>query len=189
MSDAIETPAKGEPMKAGWGASVANAVNRLVVAAPSRSLAREGAGGFGFEPLPANLRDRKGSSQPADKSCFRISRSTDEDGNKVVKIVDNYYNVGGITHIEPDADITELIPVPEEDDDQEDGEEPVETVIYFRISQSSASFGACEPTALEDLQKNAAYYILPLYLLSGQSVKVDLRTAPHVQMFEGDLDS
>lgn len=62
MNDQIEIPAKGQPMKAGWGASVANAVNRLTVSAPANMLVRDGAGGFGFAALPTNMRDRRGSS-------------------------------------------------------------------------------------------------------------------------------
>lgn len=57
-------------MKASWAAAVAERVNALCAMAPAGMLARDGAGGMGAQPLPANLRERaKGSAKPLPWLC------------------------------------------------------------------------------------------------------------------------
>ena len=71
----VTSPAKGEKIRAQWGADVAAAVNSLQPAEPARGLAREGAAGRGSEPLPANPRERRGLRHP-----FEVFGETGDDG-------------------------------------------------------------------------------------------------------------
>lgn len=63
-------------MKASWASAVAERVNALCGMAPSGMLARDGVGGMGVQPLPANLRDgaRRRTPKPWD-----IETEVDED--------------------------------------------------------------------------------------------------------------
>ena len=61
MTGAVPVPAKGQPMKASWAAAVAERVNSLCAMAPAGMLARDGVGGMGAQPLPSNLRGRRGA--------------------------------------------------------------------------------------------------------------------------------
>lgn len=62
MRPLIPVPAKGQKLRASWGAQVTNRVNELCAMAPSGVLQREGFGGIGAQPLPKNLRDRPGAA-------------------------------------------------------------------------------------------------------------------------------
>ena len=62
MTGAVPVPARGQPMKASWAAAVTERVNGLCAMAPSGMLARDGVGGMGAQPLPANLRERAKAS-------------------------------------------------------------------------------------------------------------------------------
>lgn len=70
MTGSIPAPAKGQPLKATWAAAVAERVNALCGMAPAGMLARDGVGGMGAQPLPANLRERsKASAKPLPWQC------------------------------------------------------------------------------------------------------------------------
>lgn len=92
MRTQIPVPSKGDAMRASWGASVANRVNELCAMAPANMLARDGFGGMGAQPLPANLRDRPaaGASQPMP---FDLSASveTSQDGTQKRLVVKWFY--------------------------------------------------------------------------------------------------
>lgn len=60
MTEIVQPPYAGQPLRASWAVAVSDGVNRLGVMGPSRMLVREFAGGCGFEPLPANNRWRVG---------------------------------------------------------------------------------------------------------------------------------
>ena len=62
MFEKVPVPAKGERLRAAWGAGVSNRINELCQMGPSHMLVRGGVTGTGFAPLPANLRDRRGGS-------------------------------------------------------------------------------------------------------------------------------
>lgn len=55
----IRAPSKGEPLRASWGAAVADGINALAGMASPGALARQGVTGTGAEALPQNRRDRK----------------------------------------------------------------------------------------------------------------------------------
>ena len=54
----IPAPIQGQPLKSSWGAAVAESCNAMRQIG-ARGLVRDGAGGFGMEQLPANLRERR----------------------------------------------------------------------------------------------------------------------------------
>lgn len=58
----IEKPVAGQPMRAGWGAAVADRLNQLAAVGAPGMLVRDGAFGQGFAPTPKNQRDRRGTS-------------------------------------------------------------------------------------------------------------------------------
>lgn len=64
MIGSIQTPARGEKIRASWGAAVTERVNSMSVIGGDDRLVREGATGFGFAPLPANRRLRRGKGTP-----------------------------------------------------------------------------------------------------------------------------
>lgn len=103
-----------------------------------------------------------------DKSCFRIES---REGHRF--IVDCFYNAGGVTKAFGDFDIEHLLT-------------GVEIVIFFSLDKSGeTSIGSCTPNDLNNLQRDANQYVLPLYIFSSAgNLKTDLRTAPHVQIVE-----
>lgn len=60
----IEKPVVGQPMRAGWGASVADRLNQLGPFGVPGMLMRDGPFGQGSAPLPRNQRDRRGATKP-----------------------------------------------------------------------------------------------------------------------------
>lgn len=58
MRPQVPVPLKGLPLRATWGAQVANRINELCAMAPAGMLVREGFGGIGAQPIPQNLRSR-----------------------------------------------------------------------------------------------------------------------------------
>lgn len=64
MTGSIQAPARGEKIRASWGAAVTERVNSMSVIGGDDRLVREGATGFGFAPLPANRRLRRGKGAP-----------------------------------------------------------------------------------------------------------------------------
>lgn len=95
MRPLIPVPSKGHSLRATWGAQVANRVNELCAMAPSGVLQREGFGGIGAQPLPANLRDRNGGAaarpMPFD---LKGEVETSPDGTQKRLVVKWYYGLG-----------------------------------------------------------------------------------------------
>ncbi len=60
----IEKPVAGQPMRAGWGAAVADRLNQLGPFGVPGMLLRDGPFGQGSAPLPRNQRDRRASTKP-----------------------------------------------------------------------------------------------------------------------------
>lgn len=81
MRPQIPVPSKGLPLRATWGAQVADRVNELCAMAPAGMLAREGFGGIGAQPLPKNMRDVR--SRPKLWSFF--SSESEGSGGKAVR--------------------------------------------------------------------------------------------------------
>lgn len=92
MRPQIPVPSKGDPLRATWGAQVTNRVNELCAMAPAGALHREGFGGIGDQPLPKNLRDRRGGA-PGQPMPFdiRASIETSQDGTQQRLVVKWYY--------------------------------------------------------------------------------------------------
>lgn len=78
MRTQIPVPSKGDGLRASWGAAVASRVNELCAMAPSGVLQREGFGGIGAQPLPANLRNRVVMA-PVVAGCWTIAAAEPED--------------------------------------------------------------------------------------------------------------
>ena len=77
MHNYIPAPAAGDPLRASWARDVTAVCNSVVVASAPGSLVRDGAGSFGHETLPANMRDRAvGRTYP-----FKFSRATINDAD------------------------------------------------------------------------------------------------------------
>ena len=85
----VETPQKGETLKASWAASVARAVNDSSPMGAAGFLARDGVTGRGFEALPQNRRERKAAAASTVPSPFTVRTSvvTQEstDGSEATK--------------------------------------------------------------------------------------------------------
>jgi len=63
MIGSIQTPARGEKIRASWGAAITERVNAIAPIG-GEVLVRDGATGVGFAPLPANRRLRRGAVTP-----------------------------------------------------------------------------------------------------------------------------
>lgn len=63
MIGSIQTPARGEKIRASWGAAITERVNAIAPIG-GEVLVRDGATGVGFVPLPANRRLRRGQGTP-----------------------------------------------------------------------------------------------------------------------------
>ena len=137
----------------------------------------------------------EGSAAPVavDKSCFRFESRETTDGSMVYNLVDCYYSIGGCLYHSNDIPVTGLVPATDEGDEDDgttDGE-PEEKILYVRFNaraqsdrSQSVSSGLCTMEGLEGLQKDADYYTYPLYVMAGDVVKTDLRTALSPQMVE-----
>lgn len=80
MFETIERPSVGKPMRAAWGARLADRVNELCAATSPGMLVREGLGGSGAEPIPQSRRlPRAASVQPW---TFVCKKSEGEDGKE-----------------------------------------------------------------------------------------------------------
>lgn len=67
----IRAPSRGEPLRASWGAAVADGVNALAPMAAPGALARQGVTGFGAQPLPQNRRERRAAAEDS-PDAFRV---------------------------------------------------------------------------------------------------------------------
>ena len=104
------------------------------------------------------------------KSAFRLERV----GEGSWRIVDCYYNVGGILNLAPASAL------------DKDSLSAGCIAAFCLPSQNVRVFSSLED--LREAQKNADEYIVALYVFgAGGAVAVDLRTAPQVQYFEEGL--
>ena len=73
----VSIPGRGQKMRASWAQQVSERLNALQPFASAGGLRREGAGGFGTAPLPANRRDRAAQPLPWQFAC-----AEDENGDR-----------------------------------------------------------------------------------------------------------
>ena len=175
MFEKIPVPVKGQPARASWGAGITNRVNEIGAMFPSRGLARDGATGTGFAPLPANRRDRRGVS--VDNGCWAVDSVSVTDQHIEyfsVSFRNRFFSVGGITYecdsglmasqAYPGAIVALVITM--------DGEEPSPHVgVYSSLTEMNR--------ANTDPGSGFGNYCIPLYQFgSGGSVMVDFRNMP-----------
>lgn len=116
-----------------------------------------------------------GGGTPADlpASAFGLVEAKDDDGKVTGRTVVNcYWNVGGVTHSGPDADIGLS-----------------EGVVYAEFLNGGSGLSVSVAGSIGDvvdIQRDVMKYAVPLYLISDGRV-VDLRTAPQLQLFEEAL--
>ena len=118
----------------------------------------------------------------SESGCFKLEGLT---------LRNCYWNEGGITKSMEDIDISSLLPVggQGEEEPEGDGENPIviATFICLETSSSGAEIVAIGDGDLEEAQRNSEVYVFPLYKFHGRTVVVDMRTAPQLQMWEGGL--
>lgn len=191
MNRFVQVPAKGQPMTAQWGADVANGLNAIRSAGQAGMLLADGPTGTGFAPLPANLRDRQ--AKTVDRSCFRLETRQNGEGKSERMLVCCYYHVGGITKHMADVSVEKLLPSLDAPGgaggEGGEGEEPKPWLICLKLSGTAAepSIVAIEESKLEDEQRIADNYVLPIYRFVGGTLQDDLRNAPNVQQWEVGL--
>lgn len=184
MAGPIQSPVKGQPMRASWGAAVSSAVNSLLPMGSDGLLARQGVAGTGFSPLPANLRDRKAAAALHPWKVFAFAQSEDVDHCFEIHVPEAMVHVGeyeieveGLTAVEDKTDRYTL--------DCED-EIDEHTVIHLAIVRqtSQSSWSATVIATLDDLEDyDEVLAVLPLAMLtvdsSGESPvgKVDAQYA------------
>ena len=187
MSGDIQLPAKGQPMTAQWGASVATRLNALSSFGTSGMLFSDGPTGTGFAPLPANLRDRRAAAIAAKPLCFDLVTEVDESGEEPVtthKLVRCFYMVGGTLNHVPDITIPDefgwgylafrlrVNPLSEDDSDED-------------VPDNLRSFASLQDLAAA--QQDPAFYYLPLYKFLDQ-IKTDESQGGEGDGDEGDGD-
>lgn len=178
----IEKPVAGQPMRAGWGASVAERLNQIGSVGAPGQLVREGLFGQGVAPLPKNQRDRRGTPVSS-IGCFEIEAGEpevdEETGEEIptIHFINRYYNYGNIT-IECD-DVT-LTP-------QADG-----LIVALRVPTDGSTIDPpalivtyADLTEMQADQKNRGYCVIPLYSLSESfTILCDFRSMPHALVGE-----
>ena len=201
MFEAVTVPKKGAALASSWGASVATAVNALAPMAAPGGLCRSGVTGTGVMSLPKNMRDgaAETTAQP-----FDLEDVKDADGNATgVKVVNCFYNVGGVTFYSPDVALDGFTE-PEADGflcvrfnkDTTDAEnKPLggyfqELELFF----VSALINGDKPdlSDLYDAQTDTENYVVALYYYKVTTdenghktvTTVDLRNMPQIQSFE-----
>lgn len=94
---------------ASWGAQVAGRVNELCAMVPPGMLARDGAGGMGAAPLPANLRDRHARFHPFE---VRFVADSEGGGSWMIWLPNSY----GLLFVDNESiDLTQLLEPADED--------------------------------------------------------------------------
>lgn len=202
MNAAIPSPVKGAPMRADWAARVTDVCNQMVTSGMAGTVVRHGAGAFGNAPLPANLRNRRGT-HGNDLGCFRlVMKSKDEsrqDGDVKVtylSVENRYFSIGEVSHHmaeEPEINLYDFINQGNLPDGQEYTAED-KPFICLKVGANVVEYGEFpepEIVAYKDFgevtaaQRDTGFVVRPLYKLThAGAVAVDFRTMPHVQMVE-----
>lgn len=183
----IEKPVAGQPMRAGWGASVAERLNQLGPFGVPGMLMRDGPFGQGSAPLPRNQRDRRGAAAATESAgCFAIVAGPieePEEGEEVSPTIhfgNRYLQFGNLTLTCDDVEITDAdYPTPEP------GQDP-EVVIAIKATttayQSEPTISIVTYDSISEMQEDQHkldYVIIPLYLLGENfSVQCDFRKQP-----------
>ena len=211
MFESVTVPRKGAALESSWGASVATAVNALAPMAAPGGLCRSGVTGTGSMPLPKNMRDgvAETMAQP-----FDLEYVLDDAGNATgVKVVNCFYNVGGVTFYSSDV-VLEDFTEPESDgflcvrfnkDTKNAENKPLggsfqDLELFFvsgttedgttedgQAKEAQVDFGE-----LRDKQTDMENYVVALYYYKVTTdendckhvTTVDLRNLPQIQSFE-----
>lgn len=137
----------------------------------------------------------KPASAPEDRSCFKIVKIQQPDGEDYVKVMmtNCYFVAGSVPTFVPD------IPPPGGDEEQQaeyeaypwpevptSGEYVVFLCVRFQYDGSRAfEFDAWRPEAFFDVSRLASNeFHVPLYLFRDGKLAVDLRNAPRIQAWE-----
>lgn len=133
MNEHIETPLKGQPLRASWAAAVAARLNSPGVSGASGMLSRDGCG-VGFDLLPENLRSRN-LPRP-----FKVVGTAEDDYKFAIYVPENVVSIGeeivtptGISAIEGATDWYSL------DDDDDVGDDG-STLYLIAYDDDSAEF-------------------------------------------------
>ena len=195
MMDQVTAPSKGNALRASWGAAVSSALGDLLPMGAADGLARGGATGCGFQPLPQNLRSVETFEFEGPFALYAVYGA---DGKVSSWNLRNcIWNVGGVTHESADdAKVEDTI-----DTTGEGG------YVYAQFPLGDAEKSdnvtarfAADIDALRAEQLKEKQYCVPLYRFKftqpdageGEEAQptlevVDLRTAPQVQVFEVGL--
>ena len=133
MNEHVETPQKGQPLRASWAAAVAARLNSPGISGTSGMLSRDGCG-VGFDMLPANLRSRN-HLRP-----FTVVGTSEDDYKFTIFVPDNVVSIGG-SIVTP----TGITAVPDTDgwytlDDESDVDENGSTLYLIAYDDESAEF-------------------------------------------------
>ena len=211
MFEAVTVPKKGAALASSWGAAVATAVNALAPMAAPGGLCRSGVTGTGSMTLPKNMRD---SAAEATAQPFDLEYAKDDDGNVTgVKVVNCFYNIGGVTFHSPDV-VLDGFTEPESDgflcvrfnkDTKNAENKPLggsfqDLELFFvsgttedgttedgQAKEAQVDFGE-----LRDKQTDMENYVVALYYYKVTTdendckhvTTVDLRNLPQIQSFE-----
>lgn len=133
MNEHVETPQKGQPLRASWAAAVAARLNSPGVSGASGMLSRDGCG-VGFDLLPENLRSRN-LPRP-----FKVAGSSEDDYKFAIYVPENVVSIGeeivtptGISAIEGATDWYSL-------DDEDDVGDDGSTLYLVAYDDDSAEF-------------------------------------------------
>ena len=187
----IPLPQKGLPITLSWGVAVTERCNSMRQMGAG-GLVRDGAGGFGQEALPANLRERRATS--VDNGCWKIIST--ESG---FSFSNQFVMIGGLLrNFDISTTINELVDAVEMPDDGSN----VDLFIVLRLAADGSDKEAEIKgySGIEDLieeQKDLAWHTLPIYLLEiseteteedekkrSWSVKCDFRRGIFAQQWE-----
>lgn len=204
MTGSIQAPARGEKIRASWGAAVTERVNSMS-AIGGDVLVRDGATGFGFAPLPPNLRRRKarpsppGNFEPRFKNVSVTKDGTTRDEIRLDQVGRGFYPFGRLFY----SDVT-----------VDDSAKIVRGIIYLEVTYPTpsstsgtqpSSSSSRTPTATvkgypyedaeeeEDAEENesefeavAPYFndssdvtksLIPLYEIDSGAILIDFRSA------------
>lgn len=93
MIGSIQTPARGEKIRASWGAAITERVNAIAPIG-GEVLVRDGATGVGFAPLPANRRLRRGAVTPGNFEPVFAEEEVESGSSTPPRLVLDHVGVG-----------------------------------------------------------------------------------------------